>query len=257
MKQRRGWLWGTFLILCFLAGGLFAAGASAQTTPGPGAAGAIEDAGEVVSYEGLIWEKKRNLDNVQVLGDPHDADNLYSWSNSGVAPDGAAFTDFLKRVNTPPCPAGRCDWRLPTIEELQGLIRQPCPPDGGGLCIDPVLGPTANWVYWSSTTVSPLPGNAWSVYFDDGSVGDYFSKSFPFHVRAVSGCTGDGDVDMEVSVDEIVGCIEAALMREGSGAFANCDRDGNEEVSVDELVIAVVNAVRGCEGGVAPSRVAP
>jgi len=62
-----------------------------------------------------MWEKKDNAGGI------HDYLSEYTWSNnctspyaSGCGPDGTAFTVFLATLNTPPCFAGHCDWRLPT-----------------------------------------------------------------------------------------------------------------------------------------------
>jgi hypothetical protein len=123
---------------------------------------------------GLQWEKKTGT--VALTGpnfaDPHWAANIYSLSASGppYPPDGTAYTDFLVRLNGSSsdgvtlmgCFAGHCDWRLPTIVELQ-TIRGACGPEG--VCIDPVFGPTASTFYWSATTAN-LPGSAWAYGFD-------------------------------------------------------------------------------------------
>ena len=86
---------------------------------------------------GLMWEQKTNYDGVVNLGDPHDADNTYTWSSTlfGTAPDGSIFTDFLS-LKLNPCVsadgitvtggfAGHCDWRLPSIVELQTILLAP------------------------------------------------------------------------------------------------------------------------------------
>jgi hypothetical protein len=59
---------------------------------------------------GLMWEKK------SYDGSIHDVTNYYTWSSTvgGTAMDGTVFTVFLAGLNTPPCFAGYCDWRLPT-----------------------------------------------------------------------------------------------------------------------------------------------
>ena len=143
---------------------------------------------------GLMWEKKDNLDGTANLSDPHDADNVYKWSSTGTAAaDGPAFTDFLSRLNT--CTSldgmtitgglgGHCDWRLPTIVELQTIVDLTATGCGtGNPCIFSELGPTVASYYWSSTGD---PGDAWYVYFFDGSV-NFNDETVELSVRAVRG----------------------------------------------------------------------
>src|SRR5262249_242358 len=124
---------------------------------------------------GLVWEKKDNLDSTTNFSDPHDADNLYSWSTSGTVPDGTVYTTFLAQLNNRSSTdgtatsggfAGHCDWRLPTSAELQAILLAPyqC---GTHPCIDPIFGPTFGG-FWSSTSFDGF--HAWLVSFFDGSV---------------------------------------------------------------------------------------
>jgi hypothetical protein len=135
---------------------------------------------------GLQWEKKDNMDGTPNPGDPHDADNTYRWSVSGTAADGTAFTDLLATLNGGGCFAGQCDWRLPTIYELQTILLEPYPCTTSP-CIDQaVFGPTVAFLYWSATTHATFtfPHYAWNVYFANGYV--YFNgKDTDLYVRAV------------------------------------------------------------------------
>ncbi len=145
---------------------------------------------------GLMWEKKDGAGGGANFSDPHDVDNTYSWTSSGTAPDGPAFTDFLARLNAGTstvddngntvtgCFADRCDWRLPTIVELQTILSASSP------CIDPVFGPLPSVVpaYWSSTTVTEDPSTAWLVDFDYCYVDlDDKTSNLDLYVRAVRG----------------------------------------------------------------------
>ena len=149
---------------------------------------------------GLMWEKKADLDGSPNPSDPHDADNVYSWSRTdtlsrtGSAPDGTLFTDFLFGLNggtsadgltTGGCFAGHCDWRLPTIEETDGVIEELGTCVGGvGPCTDATLGPTQSDGYWSATTFVGVATKAWLVDFSSGRLAER-GKDLPFFARAV------------------------------------------------------------------------
>jgi hypothetical protein len=108
--------------------------------------------------------------------------NEYTWSTGDNLADGTAFTSFLAMLNngTAPynggspspitgCFANHCDWRLPSIVELQGIVDPTAPGCGSGSpCIDPTFGPTQSDVYWSATTIALHPTDAWYVNFDGG-----------------------------------------------------------------------------------------
>jgi hypothetical protein len=176
------------------AGGLLACGAGCKfDTSGCSAVRFVDNGDGTVSdtTTGLMWEKKDNLDGSPNSADPHDADNFYTWSSSGSAPDGTLFTDFLLTL-TCVSPngtsvtggfAGHCDWRLPTNAELQTILLQPFP-CGTQPCIDSTFGPSNDTNHWSSTTDSVVPARAWAVSFFNGLVNNA-SKTLNNSARAV------------------------------------------------------------------------
>lgn len=159
---------------------------------------------------GLMWEKQTGTVGGTSTGRVDDVNNTYTWS-AGVSTsdnlaDGTAFTAFLATLNngtstdggvsTPitGCFASHCDWRLPSIVELQGIVDASaigCSAETGP-CIDPTFGPTQFFrggevaVYWSATTVAGVPYGAWSVLFKGGIL-DQNNKLGDLYVRAVRG----------------------------------------------------------------------
>jgi hypothetical protein len=143
---------------------------------------------------GLQWEQKT------ADGSVHDVDIPYTWCRGEPGfTDGTVFSPFLNDLNdcttsdgttlTATGFAGHCDWRLPTLAELETIV------DTNALlcgviraCIDPVFGPTRTSNYWSQTRVTAeaggIYGSTWSVDFFTGSVGSGPCTT-PSYVRAV------------------------------------------------------------------------
>jgi hypothetical protein len=183
----------------------------------------FEDCGDgtVADHKtGLQWEKKTGTWSGGVFcdstpcPDPHDLNNRYEWSDAGTQPDGVAFTDFLARLNGDPsvvaatsgevygdpaadpatCLAHHCDWRLPSMGEFRTILIGPNAAPGQAAtcsaapCIDPDLaavdGPMVSSYYWSAATDAAVAGNAWGIYFSDGSLSASY-KAFGNFVRAV------------------------------------------------------------------------
>jgi hypothetical protein len=156
---------------------------------------------------GLQWEKKTGNQSdfrdcfLTPCPDPHDVNNTYQWcldadlnfecDDATNPPNGGAFTDFLVKLNTAPCFAGHCDWRLPTmgpdgdtaeLETIVDLSAEDC--GNGSPCIDPIFDPTVTSFYWSASTIATDPSFAWGVKFSDGIVFNG-TKGNTFYVRAV------------------------------------------------------------------------
>lgn len=142
---------------------------------------------------GIIYDQLTELEWEQKTSDGsiHDVDDRYLWSEGdglGQMADGPVFTEFLAVLNTPPCFAGHCDWRLPTLLELQTILSEqyPCASDP---CVDlDAFAPTASDISWASTSLVTSSFYAWGVDFRTGALVSGNNKSFlPRAVRAVRG----------------------------------------------------------------------
>lgn len=164
--------------------------------------------GTVTDYDtGLQWQVPNSLDGVAYLPNPNDVDNRYKWTATGTAAaDGDVFSEFLGRLNgsegnpfgIAPCSstdgsdldggfAGRCDWRLPTVAELRGLVDVDRPACGILFpCLDPVFGLVASDPYVTSTAFAGNSFKVWYVSFKDGSF-DGAPKGNSFAAMAVRG----------------------------------------------------------------------
>lgn len=147
-----------------------------------GLARSYSDNGKTITdnQTGLTWEKLTDDGSV------HDKDNAYTWAD--------AFATKVQELNTAPCFADHCDWRLPNVNELHSILdyahsnpqvdavfNMTCAPS----CTATDCSCTAADLYWSSTT-DTLSDSAWKVGFDLGFVvAD--GKAFLGFVRAVRG----------------------------------------------------------------------
>lgn len=148
---------------------------------------------------GLVWEKK-SWD-----GSIHDVGAFYTWVGdaSWWAPsgmDGTMVTIFLATLNTPPCFADHCDWRIPNRKELESIsnLEGPVPAfpafntncePGCALTNCSCTSANPNWT--SSDSVFPEPGAdrllyAWAVALD-GVL--YFEVKNPAVLNALP-CSG-------------------------------------------------------------------
>ncbi len=141
---------------------------------------------------GLIWEAKHNMDGVSHYEDPDDADNTYTWYDStpqtnggGAGTPGNSNTNtetFIKALNKMRL-GGYSDWRLPTIQELVGLVKAGAKNPSINTVYFPNTVPA--W-YWSSSTSVLYPHQALGVGFRYGR-DSYNFKYLYGYVRAVRG----------------------------------------------------------------------
>ena len=130
---------------------------------------------------GLMWEKKDTENGL------HDQSRMYAWSD--------AMGDWLSAVNGHTSGvstshaglAGWTDWRIPTIAELGSIIDSTVAGCGAGsTCINPVLGPTAQ-EYWSSSSSGPYADASHFANFMVPFATGLSDRSLLKAVRAVRG----------------------------------------------------------------------
>lgn len=98
--------------------------------------------------------------------------DMYTWSNARQAAEEYVFN-------------GHEDWRLPTIEELQSIIKSSCVAPSIDLSVFPDT-PTKS--YWSGSLYGK---NAWRVYFGDGFKDNNNNQYVRAAVRLVRQTSGD------------------------------------------------------------------
>lgn len=179
-------------------------GAGSDGNLQPGATLSFTDNGDGTVTDnntGLMWEKKGDAGGV------HDKDNTYAWgiTTSPYSMNGTVVTSFLNVLNDvigggANCFASHCDWRLPTVKELQSIldyqVSYPGPVVGSAFhtanctgCADIAIANCTCTVpnnYWTSTTYQDDPRMVFYVSFDEGDVDEYF-KTFNYPARAVRG----------------------------------------------------------------------
>ena len=176
---------------------------------------------------GLEWEVLGQPDtsNLSGVGSIHDYRTRYWWSCPNLLGMAAcagymSIWDKVLLMNDEGY-AGRSDWRVPNVKELQSIIDYGaygpavdsvfnngshtgvCAPDSTGCSFTDSttgVGNTRNPQYWSSTTMSPASNNAngsdnfaWTVSFGGGAVVGFNEKDQnTFHVRLVRGGCSNG-----------------------------------------------------------------
>ena len=138
---------------------------------------------------GLVWEGKTASPATSRLGTSTYTN--YDSTSSAQKADGTNPTQteidastnsigYKNAVNTSAL-CGFTDWRLPTKEELEGILAS-----SGSPRIDTTWFPnTQANAYWSSSPYVGYSDYAWLVHFGNGVVGGYYRYGYNFHVRLV------------------------------------------------------------------------
>ena len=103
---------------------------------------------------GMLWQRY----SLGVFGYQPCASTVqrYNWRNAVQA---------ARAANTAGGMYGYCDWRLPTLAEMQTLLQpQPAPP----MIDSPVFPATASALYWTSTEQPGRLDAAWGLDFANG-----------------------------------------------------------------------------------------
>lgn len=96
---------------------------------------------------------------------------------------GTYFWEDARRVADNSDFAGKGDWRLPIIAELDSIIEYQCTMPAVNATVFPNT-PTSN--FWSATPYAGYANGVWNVNFNDG-VRDNCSRNYRLYLRLVRG----------------------------------------------------------------------
>jgi len=94
--------------------------------------------------------------------------------------------------------------------------------------------PTSNTTPSSSPTGTPAPTSTLTP------------SETPTLTPSPPRCVGDCNHDGVVTVDEILMLVDFALQEASPSACPVSDEDGNQQITIDEILKAVYNALNGC-----------
>lgn len=148
-----------------------------KSTPSPKVGRISDDQIRAIEFEdqidawidkdtGLMWEvkTKENIEHRYVWSEEWIKDAKYPECLTDSVKDAFAYAKKLNELNY----AGFSDWRIPTIKELETLLRKEKNNDTYAKLS---LSKNCSGYYWSSTTYEGYKDVAWYVDFSDGYVG--------------------------------------------------------------------------------------
>ena len=155
---------------------------------------------------GLVWEVKDSKDGSIDYGNPHDADNRYTWyednasrngGDPGMPGEGTDTSDFIGALNSQSF-GGYSDWRLPSAKELIWVLDRGV---DGPLYIWSSYFPNAADEYWTATTDPSSSSRCATATLKIGMM-NYPGKTASYAAMAVRGSSpppqfrnnGDGTV---------------------------------------------------------------
>ena len=112
---------------------------------------------------GLLWENKT------ADGGLHDGDNLYSNTLANLGSEDEAISFVMAVSQQTLC--GRRTWRLPRLDELQGIVNYSIAFPGPTIDNVYFANTPENSIYWSSSECNVFADCAWFVSFSSGSTG--------------------------------------------------------------------------------------
>lgn len=158
---------------------------------------------------GLIWEGKEasgtraggnvytNFDNPNAAQKFNGSSYVYpTQAEIDAASNTVGYMNYVNSISL----CGYTDWRLPTADELQGIVDYSVPAPNA--MVQSAWFPNASKN--STWSVTPLYGNVihvWSVSFSDGSVGGYKRYDSTVVVRLVRGTGYNPSVRFNTAAD--------------------------------------------------------
>ena len=120
------------------------------------------------SVEGIVTDKDTGLQWQDDYSDNNDSVKKLAWEEA---------IDYCETLTL----GEYNNWRLPNIRELNSLtdLNHHSP------AVDPIFHYTVlDTTYWSATTYTSYPYNAWLINFDDGSRNN-LRKTISYYIRCV------------------------------------------------------------------------